>query len=566
MKDSDFYNLFELSPAPMWLFDVITLRFLDVNLAATINYGYTKAEFLSMTINDIRPPEEVKRVEEIISENTKNNTFYQNTFKHLRKNGEIIYVDIASNSITFKGEKVRLVLATDVTKKLEAERALSLSEKRFMALVQDGSDMITIIDQDFRYKYVSPASIRVFGAEPDFFIGKKAFTYIHDDDIKRVEEEALKIWERKHIQLSPYRYRDIYGGWIWTETRATNLFDDPAVQGIVCTSKDVTERIVNEKLVQQNIERYNIMSKATSDIIWDCDFKINNVVWNRAIKGILKYSVNNTSLNWWKERIHPDDHERVVEKFDRYVREGISRWEDEYRFLCGDESYKYIFDRGFVLLDEHRKAYRMIGAMQDITKRKEEESWSKLLESVVVNTSDGVLITDTSEQPLIIYVNDALLAMSGYSREELIGSPPAILHGKNSDQESLKKLKDSIAKHEPCKVELINSTKTGENYHVSLNITPVIEGDGKIVRWISIQRDVSEQRRYVNEIEERNKKLNEISWMQSHVARAPLARIMSLLDLLDGSENISEQKELMNYLKSSAHELDEIITSIAKQK
>jgi PAS domain S-box-containing protein len=566
MKNQNIYSLFELSPVPMWVFDVKTLRFIDVNIAATVNYGYSKEEFLSMTINDIRSEEEVRRIAAIVKENVLSGSFYKNTFRHRRKNGEEIAVEVASNLVTINDRPARLVLAMDITEKLKAEETILLNEKRFKALVQDGSDMITVIDRQFKYKYVSPASKVVFGIDPELFIGKDAFAYIHRDDLNQVQTEAASIWENKHIQLSPYRYRTASGSWLWVETKATNLFDDPAVEGIVCTSKDISQRIEYEKLLKQNIERYNIVSKATSDIIWDCNFKANTIIWNRAIKGILKYNRHKyTTYQWWKERIHPEDQQRVIKRLDEQLASGITKWSDEYRFLCGDGTYKFIFDRGFVLRDENEAPYRMIGAMQDISLKKEEENWSKLLESVVVNTTDGVLITDGDDRPRIIYVNDALVKMSGYSREELIGAFPDILHGSDVDQEELKKLKKAVGDRKPCKVELMNYTKTGESYCVSINLNPITENDGKLVRWVSIQRDVTDERRYVNEIEEQNKKLTEISWMQSHVVRAPLARIMSLVELLNNCPDSVSQKELLVYLNTSAHELDEIITQIANQ-
>lgn len=566
MENTNLHGLFELSPVPMWVFDVETLKFLDVNAAAVRNYGYSKEEFLEMTINDIRPPEQAEQIAAIVKENTKSGIYYKNTFLHQRRNGELIDVEIASNLVTFNGRPARLVLAIDITEKLKIQQALVLNEQRFKALVQDGSDMITVIDHDFKYKYVSPASKVVFGADPDFFLGKPAFAYIHPEDLDRVEKEAGAIWDKKHIQLSPYRYRTAVGGWLWVETKATNLFDDPAVQGIVCTSKDITPRIEQEKLIKESIERFNVVSKATSDIIWDCNFDENTIVWNRAIKGILKYEKKQkTSYDWWKENIHPEDRPRVINKLQKDLQSGVIKWKDEYRFLCGDGNYKHIFDRGFVLHAEDGRPYRMIGAMQDITVRKEEENWSKLLESVVVNTSDGVLITDASERPKIIYVNDALIKMSGYSREELIGAYPDILHGTDSDQYELKKLKQAVADLSACTVELVNYTKSGESYYVSVNLNPIKETDGKLVRWVSIQRDVSDERRYINEIEARNKKLNEISWLQSHVVRAPLARIMSLVDLLKHTEDQRERADLFAHLKNSADELDEIVTTIANQ-
>ncbi|MDQ7948278.1 MAG: PAS domain S-box protein [Pedobacter sp.] len=568
MQYANFYSLFDVSPVPMWVFDTDTLKFLEVNRAAVVNYGYSKDEFLDMTLRDIRLAEEVEQVEKFVSQNAETGSYFRKIFRHRRKNGEEISVEVQSNLINYKDHKARIVLATDITDKLKAERNLLKSEERFKALVQDGSDLITILDSDFHYQYVSPASVKVFGVEPSFFIGRDPFQYIHPDDKERVVVEAKQIWSKRKIQLSPYRYKDSCGNWIWIETCATNLLNDPAVEGIVCTSKDITERIAADMIIRENIERYNIVSKATSDVIWDCDFKQNRITWNKALKGILKYSgKNQTTFDWWKEHIHPEDQEKVLEKFQRHLDEGKEKWSDEYRFLCGDGKYRYIFDRGFLLVDENNAPSRMIGAMQDISKRKEEEQWSKLLESVVINTSDGVLITDASPYPgpYIVYVNDAMLKMSGYAEKELIGKSPAILHGEANDQCELDVLKEAIEKGMECTLELKNYTKNGRPYDVSITICPVTDSKKQLTNWISIQRDVTKQKEYLNAIEEQNARLRNIRWLQSHGVRAPLARIMSLVELLGMSQSKEETAELIDYLQISAAELDQIVTAIANE-
>jgi len=565
MNNTDFYSLFELSPVPMWVFEVKSLRFLDVNVAATTAYGYTKEEFLKMGINDIRPVEDAQLVEHIVRSNSKTGFFFKDVFRHLTKQGELMFVQIASNAIQYQETEARVVLAINVTENYRTQQLLIANERRFKALVQDGSDLITIIDKDFRYCYVSPASKRLFGVSPDFFIGKKAFDFIHAEDLERVEREALEIWAKRTIQLSPYRYKSANGNWLWMETTATNLFEDPAVEGIVCTSKEITERIKAEQMVAQHIERFNIVSKATSDVIWDCDLINEHILWNKAVKGILHYhAAEQTSLDWWRQRIHPSDRERVVERLDYCLENGTIRWTDEYRFLCGDGTYKDIFDRGFVMLDEQGKAYRMIGSMQDITDRKHEEEWSKLLESVVVGTSDGVLITDASgPTPVIIYANQAMVTMSGYSRDELIGSVPDILHAHHTAQVELQKLKHAIESGTETRVELTNYTKQGNAFYVSVSLTPIFDRNGALVRWISIQRDVSEERKYVEQIEEKNRKLQDNSWLQSHVVRTPLARVLSLMELLEKTQMSPDQLELLSHMRSSADELDTIVKQIA---
>ena len=78
--------------------------------------------------------------------------------------------------------------------------------------------------------------------------------------------------------------------------------------------------------------------------------------------------------DWWYEKIHPEDRERVVSKIHHHIDEGIEKWQDEYRFVKADGTYKFVLDRGFILLNNEQKPYRMIGAMMDITERKKLEA------------------------------------------------------------------------------------------------------------------------------------------------------------------------------------------------
>jgi PAS domain S-box-containing protein len=132
-SEEKYRNLFHLSPQPMWVFDNETFKFLSVNEAAIQHYGYSKEEFLAMTIKDIRAASDAKMVDEIVSTTKKNQAFYKGTFSHYKKNGDLIYVDIQSNTINFNGKMARLVLATDISERINQmqtiqERNLQLQE------------------------------------------------------------------------------------------------------------------------------------------------------------------------------------------------------------------------------------------------------------------------------------------------------------------------------------------------------------------------------------------------------------------------------------------------------
>jgi two-component system, cell cycle sensor histidine kinase and response regulator CckA len=123
-SEERYRNLFDSSPHPMWVYDVETLAFLAVNDAAVLHYGYSRDEFLSMTIVDIRPPAEVPKLMKALNQAPLTDPKLFGVFRHSRKDGSESDAEISSRGIMFRGIKAGLTLAMDVTEKrrLEIER------------------------------------------------------------------------------------------------------------------------------------------------------------------------------------------------------------------------------------------------------------------------------------------------------------------------------------------------------------------------------------------------------------------------------------------------------------
>lgn len=122
LRDSEqlYRSMFENNPLPMWAYDLETLAFLDVNDAAIDRYGYTRDEFLAMTIKDIRPPADVPALMENIAQ-LDSDFDAPDFWRHLKKDGSIIDVEVTSHAISLTGRAARLVLAQDVTSRLQIE-------------------------------------------------------------------------------------------------------------------------------------------------------------------------------------------------------------------------------------------------------------------------------------------------------------------------------------------------------------------------------------------------------------------------------------------------------------
>ncbi|MEI7508576.1 MAG: PAS domain S-box protein [Flavobacterium sp.] len=122
----EYMSLFNHSPLPKWIFDIKTLQFLLVNDAACDTYGYTKEEFLSLTLKDIRPKEDISILEETLRNTFEKGLDEQNRIlRHSKKNKEIIYVRTKGKFITFEGKKARLITCMDITNEIEARDKLT---------------------------------------------------------------------------------------------------------------------------------------------------------------------------------------------------------------------------------------------------------------------------------------------------------------------------------------------------------------------------------------------------------------------------------------------------------
>ncbi|HEY6241685.1 MAG TPA: PAS domain S-box protein, partial [Burkholderiales bacterium] len=134
LEDSElrYRMLFDIHPHPMWVVDNETLAFLAVNQAATKHYGYSKEEFLSMTLEHLRPSEDIGQLLKGFQDQSR--SYMQRAARHLKKNGEQINVEIVSFNLDFDGRRARLGVINDVTERLKAEERVREIEERYRTL------------------------------------------------------------------------------------------------------------------------------------------------------------------------------------------------------------------------------------------------------------------------------------------------------------------------------------------------------------------------------------------------------------------------------------------------
>ncbi|HET6726177.1 MAG TPA: EAL domain-containing protein [Gammaproteobacteria bacterium] len=162
-----FELFFRQSPQPMWLYALDTLKFLKVNPAAVAKYGFTNDEFLSMTIVDLRPPDEVDRLRSYIKTQRKRPNNQKKTesryWRHLLKNGDVIWVDIYTQIFNYEGQNAALIVAVDVTTRKNMQDRLDVQRAYFRQLFDSSSEGIVLVDREENVIDANKGFMTLFG-------------------------------------------------------------------------------------------------------------------------------------------------------------------------------------------------------------------------------------------------------------------------------------------------------------------------------------------------------------------------------------------------------------------
>ena len=225
--------------------------------------------------------------------------------------------------------------------------------------------------------------------------------------------------------------------------------------------------------------------------------------------------------------------------------------------------------------------------LRDVTQRHADHAELSLLKTAISRINDIVLITEAEPidepGPRIVYVNDAFERRTGYSRAEVMGKTPRFLQGPNTSLAELERIHAAMKAWQPIRAEVVNYTKSGEEFWLEMDISPIADVSGWYTHWVSVERDVTDRRFTVNEIlrlnselEERvttrtaqlsavNKELEAFSYSVSHDLRSPLSTLDGFSALLAKREAATLSDKGLHYLsriRASAAQMGELIDGL----
>ncbi len=415
-------------------------------------------------------------------------------WKWILSMGKIVEYDEAGNASRMLGTH------TDINSLKSAEEELIRTQKRFQNLVENISGVYWVNDLETQQTlYISPSYEHIWGRKcEDLYRDPADFIRsVHPDDMKKLADAYHRIAEKKQFSLN-YRIIRPQGDIRWIAVKVNVVAGESGGRMEYGYAEDITEQRKAETDLLESNARFQIVSRATSDLVWDWNLRTGEIWWNDNYYSSLGYKKSTELLDEkdWYERIHPEERERVRLNTTKTFKGKSSVWRDEYRYRKADGSYLHFLDRGFIMRDPGGQAIRMIGSMIDMTpiytvQRKIEESEMRL--RTILDT-DPECIKLMDENACILDINRAGLQMVEAERIELLIGNSVLPFADTSQQKQLEKIIKEAFKGKSGAMEFEMVTLKGNRRWCEINVVPFLNTDKKVISALGVTRDISERK------------------------------------------------------------------------
>jgi two-component system CheB/CheR fusion protein len=396
--------------------------------------------------------------------------------------------------ITDEGKVSYISLSMLETTALKRATREAQYKERLVQSVYDAASVgICVTDADGYFVNVNRRYREIYGFENEDLIGRHFTMVVPEEARGQARElhdafisdgsEPPREWQGRHSK----------GHLITVEVSARLLIQEDGSRYKVTSVDNVSEH----RQLQIMLESTNSMVQLGS---WEMDTRDGLITYNPILADIFE-------LEDPHHRCTPEQmgeffrNSRSRDRFLKMItalRSGDQTDADaEFKFRTNSGQYRWL---RFIARAEKAQGQciSIQGVMQDISKEKENRNVLRLYESAMKEATDAILITESDPidmpGPRIVFTNHAFSEMTGYDPEELIGNTPRMLQGPLTSRKELNRLRKAMENEEACSIEVVNYTKTGEEYWVSIQVTPIADERGNHTHFLSIQKDITQRK------------------------------------------------------------------------
>jgi diguanylate cyclase (GGDEF)-like protein/PAS domain S-box-containing protein len=379
----------------------------------------------------------------------------------------------------------------DITALRQSTAALQAMARKLLGTLEAMSDAFYTFDEQWRFTYLNQATERLLRRSRQDLLGKvfwEAYPDLVGTHFGTQYEFVMK--HRQPVEFEEY-YAPLQ---VWKDVR---IF--PTEEGLATYTTDITERKRLQEMEREAAERFRMVAKVTSDIIWDWDVSNDRLWWSEGMQSVFGYSAGafNDGIADWTSRIAPEDRERVVSGLYAAMHSGQATWRDEYRFLRQDGAYVTVRDHGLFRRDTEGATFNVVGALLDITaerqaeaERRAAEARNRLLASLLDKAHDAISVSGTDMR--ITYWNQGAERLFGWTAAEVIGKTKDELL--TLDKEDLEQAFQHVLRKGEWRGELTKRRKDGRVVPVESHLTLVRDDAGLPQSVLAIDTDITQRK------------------------------------------------------------------------
>jgi PAS domain S-box-containing protein len=380
----------------------------------------------------------------------------------------------------------------DAVRGQRAEELLRQAESRLRIITENMQDLLLLLDENFEIKYVSSSYKSVLGYEPNEVIGKKAYDFVHPDDLPKVIEITSKALKENPIGRFESRVRRADGSYVLLEGVGKILKDEEGrAVGAVISSRDITGRKRIEQSLKESEEKYRKLFEEAMDAIFVADAETGIIVDCNHAAAVLTGRAKSEIIGKHQRFLHPPQKaaENFTQAFKRHLtdKEGLLV---EDQIITKNGAIRDVTIKGNMIEINGKKLLR--GVFRDITESKKNLEQARFQARLLNSVGQAIIATDTAGK--IIYWNYAAEQFYGWTQEEMLGHNITEIITDEYANIKTQEVENQLKIENRWSGEAIFKRRDGMLSSLIVTVTPIINDPGEVIGTISVSTDISEQK------------------------------------------------------------------------